>query len=108
MATSGKILGQSQPSAATATDIYTVPGSIQAECNIYVSNTSSSSDTIRVAIGVNGAGSLVNADYLVYDLVVSPGSVVKFDGIALAASDIVTVYSENGNNTFIVTGLEIS
>ena len=69
MATTYKVLGQSAPSAATATTLYTVPAATQAVVStINVVNThASTADVVRVAIRPAGA-TLSNEHYIVYGL----------------------------------------
>ena len=56
MATTYKVLGQSAPTAATATTLYTVPAATQTIIStINVVNTNPSSDTVRIAIRPVGA-----------------------------------------------------
>jgi hypothetical protein len=59
MATTYKVLGQSAPTAATATSLYTVPSVTEAVIStINVVNThASTADVIRIAVRPNGANS---------------------------------------------------
>lgn len=109
MATVYKVLGQSAPSAATATTLYTVPAATSTIVStINVSNTSSTTDTIRIAIRPAGAA-LNNQHYVVYGAVLLGGAVFSMQaGITLATTDVVTVYSTNGTSSFSAFGSEIS
>ena len=107
MATANKILGQSKPAAATPTVLYTVPGSTQANVNIFISNQASGVDSVRLAVTKSG-NSLATSDYLLYDTPIQPNSSLNITGIALAAGDFITVYSSGGNSSFNATGIEIS
>ena len=65
-----KVLGQSNPSATTATTLYTVPSAKEAVVSsISVCNLASSSATYRIAIRPAGAA-LANQHYLAYDVTV--------------------------------------
>ena len=65
-----KVLGQSNPSATTATTLYTVPASKEAVVSsISICNLASSSATYRIAVRPAGA-SLANQHYLAYDVTV--------------------------------------
>ena len=57
MATTYKVLGQSAPTAATATSLYTVPSATEAVIStINVVNThASTADVIRIAVRPHGA-----------------------------------------------------
>jgi hypothetical protein len=110
MPTTYKVLGQSAPSAATATTLYTVPAATQAVVStINVVNTSTTTaDTVRVAIRPAG-GALVIADYIVYQLSLSPTATFTYtSGVTLAATDVITVYSTNGTCSFNAFGSEIA
>jgi hypothetical protein len=107
MATANKILGRVKPAAITNTTLYTVPGSTQANVNIFVSNQGSGEDQIRIALTPSGSA-LAATDYLAYDTVISGNGTLNFTGIALAAAGFITVYSVNGTSSFVATGIEIS
>lgn len=110
MATTYKVLGQSAPSAASATTLYTVPGGTQAIVStINVVNTdASTTDTVRIAIRLAGA-TLANEHYIVYGLNLSAGATFTYtSGATLSATDVVTVYSANGTSSFNAFGSEIA
>lgn len=111
MAISYKVLGQSAPSAATATTLYTVPtgsGNYAVISTLNICNTTADIDNVRVAIRPAGA-SLVNSHYIIYGSPISPYQTASFTlGITVAATDVVTVYSENGKCVFSVFGSENS
>jgi len=102
-----KVLGQSYPSAATATTLYTcgvANGTVVSTIN--VSNTSSTADTIRVAVRPAGA-TLANQHYQVYGLTVPGNGQYTWQcGITLANTDVVTIYSTNGTCAFSAFGQE--
>lgn len=102
-----KVLGQSAPSATTATDVYTVPSSKSAVVStLFVCNRGSTGGLYRIAIRPAGA-TLANSHYVAYDLALPPNSVDPWtNGIALAQGDVVTVYASNANFTFTLTGDE--
>lgn len=109
MPTTYKVLGQSAPSATTATTLYTVPGGTQAVCStLSVCNRGSGSGTYRIAIRPGGA-SLANVHYLVFDPTL-PGYATDAVtlGITLGAGDVVTVYASNGDFTFGLYGSEVT
>jgi hypothetical protein len=102
-----KVLGQSYPSAATATTLYTcgvANGTVVSTIN--VSNTSSTADTIRVAVRPAGA-TLANQHYQVFGLTVPGNGQYTWQcGITLANTDVVTIYSTNGTCAFSAFGQE--
>lgn len=110
MPTTYKVLGQSAPTAATATSLYTVPAATQAVVStINVVNTNgSTADTVRIAIRPAGAA-LANQHYIVFGLSLSAGSTFAYtSGATLGATDVITVYSTNGTSSFNAFGSEIS
>jgi glucose-6-phosphate dehydrogenase assembly protein OpcA len=109
MATVYKVLGQSAPSAATATTLYTVPSVTSTIVStINVANTGANQDTIRLAIRPAGA-TLANQHYVAYGIPLASGAVLTFTiGATLATTDVVTVYSTNGTSSFSAFGSEIS
>ena len=108
MATTYKVLGQSNPAATTATSLYTVPAASSAVVStISVCNLDAASQTFRIAIRPAGAA-LTNAHYLAYATTIpSLDTVVLTLGITLAATDVITVYASNANLVFQAFGSEI-
>ena len=108
MPTTYKVLGQSAPSAATLTTLYTVPSSTQTVVStISFANTSTSTDYYRIAIRKAGA-SIATQQYIAYDdSLVGNAYGHMTAGITLEATDIVSVYSLNGTTSFSIFGSEI-
>jgi hypothetical protein len=110
MATVYKVLGQSAPTAATATSLYTVPSATSTVVStINVVNTAASAaDTIRIAVRPAGA-TLATQHYIVYGVSLSAASTFTYTGgITLATTDVVTIYSANGTSSFNAFGSEIA
>jgi hypothetical protein len=109
MATTYKVLGQSAPSAASPVTLYTVPSATQTVVStINVVNTGGASDIVRIAIRPAGA-TLSIEHYIVYNLSLSPTATFTYtSGATLSATDVVTVYSENGTSSFNAFGSEIA
>jgi hypothetical protein len=109
MATTYKVLGQSAPSATTATDVYTVGAGKQAVVStITVANRSGAARTYRIAIRPSGA-TLANQHYLAYDVVLGANDTTALTlGITLQATDVVTVYASTTDLSFGIYGSEIS
>jgi hypothetical protein len=109
MPTNYKVLGQLAPTAATASTLYTVPAATQTIVStINVVNTGGASDTVRIAIRPAGV-TLAVEDYIVFNLSLSPTATFTYtSGVTLAATDVVTVYSQNGTCSFNAFGSEIS
>jgi hypothetical protein len=109
MATAYKVLGQSAPSATTATDVYTVPSSTEAVVStIFVCNRGATAATYRISVRPNGA-TQADQHYLAYDAVIlANDSVAITVGTTMDAADVITVYASTANLSFNVFGSEIT
>ncbi len=109
MPTAYKVLGQSAPSATTATTLYTVPAATSAVVSsIVIANRDTSSATYRISIRPAGAAQ-ANQHYIAYDVTVGASdSTVLTLGITLATTDVVTIYASTANLSFSAYGSEIS
>jgi hypothetical protein len=109
MATNYKVLGQSAPSATTATSLYTVPSATEAVIStISVCNRGSASGTFRLSVRPDGTA-LANQHYLVYDASVAAKDTLFLTvGATLDASDVLEVYASTGDFSFNAYGSEIS
>jgi glucose-6-phosphate dehydrogenase assembly protein OpcA len=109
MATTYKVLGQSNPSATTATTLYTVPSATQAVVStISVCNQASTAATFRIAVRPAGAA-LAAQHYVVYGATVpASDSTMITVGLTLATTDVVTVYASSANLSFNAYGSEIA
>jgi hypothetical protein len=107
MATTPKVLGQSNPSAATLTDAYTVPALTATTIStITVCNRSSVATQFRISVAKLGAADN-NVQYLYYDQMV-PGNdtFAATIGITLATTDVVRVYAVLATLSFNIFGIE--
>ena len=108
MATTYKVLGQSNPAATTATTLYTVPSATSAVCSTIVIAALGASTTFRIAVRPAGA-TLANQHYIIYDASVNQYDAVYFTlGITLATTDVVTVYAGSANVAFSLYGSELT
>lgn len=109
MATTYKVLGQSNPSATTLTTLYTVPSATQAVVSsIVIANLDSAAATFRIAIRPAGA-SIANSQYIAYDITLGASdSTVLTLGVTLGATDVVSVYASTATVTFSAYGSEIA
>ena len=109
MATTYKVLGQSNPSATTNTTLYTCPASTQTVIStITICNQAGTSGTYRIAIRPNGA-TISPEHYIVYDASVPANSTTAYTlGMTIDASDVVTVYASSANISFNAFGSEIA
>jgi glucose-6-phosphate dehydrogenase assembly protein OpcA len=108
MPTTYKVLGQSNPSATTATTLYTVPSSTSTVVStVTVCNQAGSSASYRIAVRPAGA-TLAAQHYLAYDIVIAANDTTALTlGITLATTDVVTVYASSATLSFSAFGSEI-
>jgi len=109
MATVYKVLGQSSPSATTATTLYTVPASTSTVVStITVANLTGSAATFRISVRP-AAAVQTNAMYIAYDVTVGATDTTTLTlGLTLATTDVVTVYASTANLAFNAYGSEIA
>lgn len=109
MPTTYKVLGQVNPSATTATTLYTVPSSTSTVVStITVANLAGTAATYRISVRPAGA-SQTNAMYIAYDVTVGANDTTTITlGITLATTDVITVYASTANIAFNAYGSEIS
>lgn len=109
MPTTYKVLAQSNPSATTATTLYTVPSSTSTVIStITVCNQAASAGTFRIAVRPAGA-TLAAQHYVAYDVAIAANDTTAITlGLTLATTDIVTVYASAATMSFNAYGSEIS
>jgi hypothetical protein len=107
--TAYKVLGQSAPSATTATTLYTVPSATETVVStVTVCNRAGTDGTYRISVRPNGA-SLANQHYLVYDATCPANDTVTLTlGITMDASDVLEIYASSADFSFNAFGSEIS
>ena len=104
-----KVLAQSNPSADTLTDIYTVPASTSTTVSsIIVSNRSGSASTFRISVAVGGAADS-NEQYTHYDVAITGNNTyIATIGMTLATTDIIRVYAGDATLSFNIFGVEVT
>jgi hypothetical protein len=109
MATTYKVLGQSAPSATTATTLYTVPSATEAVIStVFVCNRGADAATYRIAVRPNGA-TLANEHYIAYDvLILGKTSTAITVGVTMDAADVLTIYASSGDLSFNAFGSEVA
>lgn len=108
MATTYKVLGQSNPSATTDTTLYTVPGSTSTVVSTITVANLGTSGTYRIAIRPAGA-SIANQHYIAYDAALNANDSITWTlGVTLAATDVITVRASNTSFAFSAFGSELS
>jgi glucose-6-phosphate dehydrogenase assembly protein OpcA len=109
MATTYKVLGQSNPSATTATTLYTTPAATQTIVStITVCNQAATAATYRIAVRVAGAALAAN-QYVAYDVSLPANASDTLTlGVTLGATDVITVYASTATMSFSAFGSELS
>jgi hypothetical protein len=109
MATTYSVLGQVNPSATTATVLYTCPSATQTVIStIVVCNQAGTSGTYRISIRKDGAADSAK-QYLVYDASIQANTTSAYTlGITIDASDVVYVYASSASISFNAFGSEIA
>jgi hypothetical protein len=109
MAETIKVLGQSNPSATTLTDAYTVPAlKSTVVSTITVCEKGGATATYRLSVAVGGVADTAK-QYLVYDAPLAANETVTFTlGITLATTDVIRVYASTANVAFNIFGAETS
>jgi hypothetical protein len=109
MATTYKVLGQVNPSATTATTLYSCPSSTQTVIStITICNQAATIGTYRISVRQDGAATDTK-QYLVYDATIQANTTAAYTlGLTIDASDIVTVYASSASMSFNAFGSEIA
>lgn len=108
MASTYKVLGQSNPVAATDTTLYAVPAATSAIVSSLTVCNQGVAATFRVAVRPAGA-TLVAMHYVTYDAALGATDTVALTlGISLGATDVVTVYASTTTVSFSLFGCELS
>ena len=102
-----KVLGQSSPSAATLTTLYTVPALASSVISsIVVCNISATPTSFRVAIRPIGAA-ISNEHYIYHDVVIAGNDTfIATVGLTLATTDVISVYATDATLSFNLFGTE--
>lgn len=109
MATTYKVLGQSNPAAATATTLYTVPASTSTVVStIVICNQAASNAIFRIAVRPAGA-TLAAQHYVAYDVTVGASDSTALTlGITLATTDVIAIYASTATLSFSAFGSEVA
>lgn len=103
-----KVLGQSNPSATTATTLYTCGAASGAVIStITVCNQAASAGTYRIAVRPAGA-TLAAQHYVAYDVAIAANDTTAVTlGITLANTDVITIYASASTMSFSAFGSEL-
>jgi hypothetical protein len=108
MATNYKVLGQSNPSATTATTLYTVPSATETVVSTITVCNQTTAGSYRIAIRPDGE-TLAAKHYIAYDVAIGANAQHSYTiGATLNAADVITVYASSGSQSFNAFGSEIA
>jgi|APGre2960657373_1045057.scaffolds.fasta_scaffold01808_2 hypothetical protein len=107
MAITYKVLGQINPSAATATTLYTVPATVSAVVStIVMCNQAATATTFSLLIRPAGA-TADTKHYLNFNTAISANDMIPLTlGLTLAPTDVLTASSASGSVSFSAFGAE--
>jgi len=98
------ILGQSAPTAATNTTVYTVPTGTTSTFNVSICNTGSTEITARLAIAATGTPG--TSEWLEYNVLIPVAGVLERTGIVAQAAKRVVVFVSAATASVSVFGFE--
>lgn len=98
------ILGQSAPTAATNTTVYTVPAATTATFCVSICNTGNGAITVRLAVSATGTPGA--SEWLEYDTNIPGFGVLERTGIVAQATKNVVVYVSAATAAVSVYGFE--
>ena len=104
-----KVLGQSNPSASTNTDLYTCGSANGAVCStLVICNQASSAATFNIAVRPAGA-SILAKHYLSYQNQIQANDTITLTiGMTLANTDVVTINANTATCSFNLFGSELT
>ena len=98
------ILGQSAPSAATNTTVYTVPSTKVATFSVSICNRGLTLSNVRMAISATSTPA--NAEFIEYDTEIPANSVFERTGLVAQAAKNLVVYADSASLSVSVYGFE--
>jgi hypothetical protein len=108
LASTYKVLGQSNPAATTLTDAYTVPASTQSVVSSIVIANRGAATSYRLSVAVAGAAD-ANQQYLAYDVAIGANEMHTLTlGVSLQTTDKVRVYATLATLSFNIFGVELT
>lgn len=105
-----KLLGRSNPAAATPTTLYTAPSSTTTlVSSLHICNTDvNNSDSVQIMFVPSG-GSAGVSNAIIFNLVIPPGNPFIMNTVpVLMTGDFISVRSANGTTCFTASGVEIT
>jgi len=94
---------QTDPSATTLTDAYTVPAGSKFEFFVTIANRSAVATTFRWSLAIGGAAD-ANGQYKAYDTPINGNNIYTSDIYKANAGDVIRVYATLATLTFGISG----
>jgi hypothetical protein len=108
MATTYKVLGQSNPAATTETTLLTTTAATVVS-TLAVCNQAGTAATYRIAIRPSADGATAAKHFIVYGATVGASDAIMLTlGVTLASGDKIQVFASSANVSFTAFGSEIS
>ena len=109
MTVSYKVLGQSNPTINTQTQLYATPASTNTIISsLTICNQSTSNATYRIAVQPANAA-ITSKHYISYDTLVPSNDTIALTlGMTLSANDVVSVQANSSTVSFSLFGTEIT
>lgn len=98
------ILGQSNPTAATNTTVYTVPAGVTATATISVTNISGDSASFNFAVSATGTPG--NSEWIMYNVQLPPSATVERSGVVAQTGKNFVINASTSNVSVSVYGFE--
>ena len=112
MANTYKVLAQSNPSATTATTLYTVPSSTSSVIStITICNQAASAGSYRIIVqkSADVSAPILAAQYVAYDIAIAANDTTALTlGVTLATGDTIKVYTSSATMSVQAFGSEIT
>lgn len=99
------ILGKAAPAVNSNVTVYTVPAGKLATVNLSLCNRSPDARAI-VRIALASTATPTTAEYIMYDVELSPNGFLERTGVVMQAGVRVVVYSSTANVSAVVYGME--
>jgi hypothetical protein len=106
MANAYKLLARDNP-GAVLTVLYTAPGSTEAVGTFIAANRAATAKKARFALSPLGAA-IADDHYVFYDFSIPANDAIILNGVSLAATDLIRVYSEDNTVSFNFFGVEVT
>jgi len=92
---------------ASLTDLYTAAASTEMVGTLFCANRNASAKTARVALSPLGA-SIQDDHYVLFDVSIPGNDSIILNGLSLAATDKIRVFSVDNFVSFVLSGVEIT